>query len=330
LEFRFLEPNPEAVRGLGDCVQGRYDDPAAAARFAKGLDLCTFEFENVSAAAVRRLAGLVPVYPSPTALEIAQDRLQEKRFFQGLGIPTAPFAPVDDPDSLRDAVARIGLPAVLKTRRMGYDGKGQWLLRDPGDVSFPGEPCILESLVPFRRECSVVAARGQDGQVACYPLIRTVHRDGILRTAEAPCDGPNAEPLVMRVLEALQYVGVLALELFDVEGELWANEMAPRVHNSAHWTLEGSRTSQFENHLRALLGWPLGDPSLRAPAVMFNLIGRLPDPRQLLEIPDLHLHVYGKSPRPGRKLGHATLLSPDPDRLERARSRIEEDSCVKV
>jgi 5-(carboxyamino)imidazole ribonucleotide synthase len=321
MRFRFLDPSPDApVRHLADLVVGAYDDPAALRRFADGLDVITYEFENVHVASVRRLAEQVPVYPPPRALEIAQDRLCEKLFFAELAIPTSPFAKVDGRAGLHAAVQRIGLPAILKTRRMGYDGRGQTLLRSPEDVepawrAMHGGALILEGFVRFARELSVIAVRGRDGAIACYPIVENHHHDGILQLSIAPAPRSEgalqdqAEAIARAALTTLGYVGVLAIELFEVEGQLLVNEMAPRVHNSGHWTIEGAQTSQFANHLRAIAGLPLGATAACGHAAMVNLLGALPDIAELLKIDGAYLHLYDKQPRAGRKLGHVTVIA---------------------
>jgi 5-(carboxyamino)imidazole ribonucleotide synthase len=335
LSFRVLEPgaNPSAA-AVAEHVRGGWDDPAALDRFADGLDVVTYEFENVPVAAAARLAARLPVLPPPRALEVAQDRLAEKRFFRQHGIDTAPFLPVDDADALRSAVAELGLPAVLKTRREGYDGKGQIVLHDEAEVQtawqrLGGRALILEAFVPFRRELSVVAVRGQGGDVRAWPITENVHRDGILRTSRAPAAlepalRGTAERYARTVLEGLGYVGVLAIELFDTGQGLLANEMAPRVHNSGHWTIEGAVTSQFENHARAVAGLPLGSTEPRGHAAMVNLIGELPAIGAALRIDGAHLHLYGKDPRPGRKLGHITCVAADPAAAEEGLRRLLE------
>lgn len=323
LRFRVLEPAPDAPAGdVAPHVVAPYDDPGALAGFAGGLDVVTYEFENVPVAAARALARRLPVHPRPDILEVAQDRLAEKRALEALGIPTPPFAPVDGRPDLDAAVRRLGLPAILKTRRGGYDGKGQALLRTGVDVdaawaALGGVPLLLEGFVPFGRELSLLAARGADGEVRCYPLVENTHRGGILRLSLAPAADAaahqgEAERYARAVLERFGYVGVLAIELFEAEGRLLASEMAPRVHNSGHWTIEGAETSQFEQHVRAIAGLPLGDPSARGHAAMLNLIGDHPPAADLLRVPGVHLHLYGKAPRPGRKLGHVTVVAPDP------------------
>jgi 5-(carboxyamino)imidazole ribonucleotide synthase len=327
LHFRFLDPSPEAPVGrIAQRVTADYTDEAALEKFSSGLELVTYEFENVPVEAAKFLAERVPVYPPPAALEAAQDRLNEKGLFGKLGIATTEFAAVSNTRELDAAVKTIGLPAVLKTSRMGYDGKGQWILRTAEDVAkakseLPDVQLILERFVPFTRELSVLAVRSRSGEIAYYPLVENHHRGGILRLSLAPA--PRLEPQIQRaaedaarrILESLKYAGILAIEFFEFEGRLLANEMAPRVHNSGHWTIEGAITSQFENHLRAVLGLPLGSTGAAGHCAMLNLIGELPESPEVLAVPDAHLHLYGKSPRPGRKLGHVTLRAASPERL---------------
>jgi 5-(carboxyamino)imidazole ribonucleotide synthase len=342
LHFRFLDPSPEAPVGrIATRITAPFNDDSALKKFAAGLELVTYEFENVPVETARFLAERVPVLPPPAALEAAQDRLNEKRLFQKLGIAIADFAEVTDREALDAAVKQIGLPAILKTCRMGYDGKGQWILRSAEDVSrarnelpeanTPGNAgdaetarhtsFVLERLVPFTRELSVLAVRGRTGETAVYPLVENHHRGGILRLSLAPAPQLDravqqaAEDAARRVLDALHYVGVLAIEFFEHEGRLLANEMAPRVHNSGHWTIEAAVTSQFENHLRAVVGLPLGSTNAIGCSAMLNLIGDVPDPAEVLAVRDAHLHLYGKSPRPGRKLGHVTLRASSPEQL---------------
>jgi 5-(carboxyamino)imidazole ribonucleotide synthase len=327
LRFRFLDPSPEAPVGrIAQRVTADFDDLAALERFCGGLELVTYEFENVPVDAAKFLAERVPVYPPPAALEAAQDRLNEKQLFQKLGIATTEFVSVPNSITLDSAVRALGLPAVLKTCRLGYDGKGQWLLRTAEEVAkakseLPAVPLILERFVPFTRELSVIAVRSRAGEIAFYPLVENHHRGGILRLSLAP--PPRLDPSIQRaaeeaarrVLISLDYVGVLAIEFFECPGRLLANEMAPRVHNSGHWTIEGAITSQFENHLRAVQGLPLGSTGPTGHSAMLNLIGEVPESSEILAVPDAHLHLYGKSPRPGRKLGHITLRAASPERL---------------
>jgi 5-(carboxyamino)imidazole ribonucleotide synthase len=325
--FRFLDPSPQAPVGrIAARVTAEYTDFEALDKFAHGLALVTYEFENVPVEAVRRLAQKLPVYPPPQALEAAQDRLNEKSLFQKLGIPTTEFVAVNSVGELDAAIRKLGLPCILKTRRLGYDGKGQWVLRTQEDVAaldkdFPSAPLILEKFVSFTRELSILAVRGRSGETRFYPLVENHHRGGILRLSLAPA--PNlssalqneAENAASRILKALDYVGVLAVELFECGGHLLANEIAPRVHNSGHWTIEGAVASQFENHLRAVSGLPLGETRTLGHSAMLNLIGEVPDPAELLIVPDTHLHLYGKSLRPGRKVGHVTVRADSTEQL---------------
>lgn len=320
---RVLEPATESSAAkVCPRIAAEFDDYAALYDLVTHADVITYEFENVPVESVHWLAERGPVFPSAQALEIAQDRLFEKQFFQRLGVPVPPFAPVDSREDFDLALQSIGFPAVLKTRRFGYDGKGQMVLRSPHDGErawelLGGRPLILETFVSFDREVSLIGVRGRTGEIRFYPLTQNEHREGILyrSTAPAPQRTPElqhqAETYGRRALEELNYVGVLAIEFFEQSGRLWVNEMAPRVHNSAHWTIEGACTSQFENHLRAILGWPLGDTQARGVSVMLNLIGRLPELPSVLAIPRAHVHWYGKTPRPRRKVGHITCQGND-------------------
>ncbi|HKA04407.1 MAG TPA: 5-(carboxyamino)imidazole ribonucleotide synthase, partial [Acidimicrobiales bacterium] len=289
---------------VADVIQAPFDDPAALATLAARSDVVTVELEQVPVDALSRVAKDVPVRPSPTAVAIAQDRRAEKLAFAAAGIATAPWA---------DHVVAFPAGTVVKRRTGGYDGRGQVLVAAdaPVDGVLDGD-CISEELVPFDRELSIVAARGLDGTVACYPVVENRHAEGILRTTLAPAPGltpglqAQAEAIARALLESLDYVGVLAVELFQVGAALLANEMAPRVHNSGHWTIEGSATSQFEQHLRAVCGWPLGSTDAR-PTAMVNIIGSLPEVPAVLAVPGAHLHLYGKAPRAARKLGHVTV-----------------------
>jgi 5-(carboxyamino)imidazole ribonucleotide synthase len=326
LRFLVMDTSAEACAGqFVPMVVGDWRDEAALAEFARKVDVATFDFENVPAESAEWLAARIPVFPAPRALAVAQDRLAEKTLFNELGIGTPAFAAVDSKDTLAAAVARIGAPCILKTRRLGYDGKGQFRLKSAADIDAAWAALgaqaasvglILEAFVPFEREVSVVAVRGRDGEFRAWPLTENWHRDGILSASMAPCAEaavlePRAVACARQVAEALDYVGVFALELFVRGGELLANEMAPRVHNSGHWTLEGAETSQFQNHLRAVLGLPLGSTAALGHSVMLNWVGAMPEGRPVLQSPAGHWHDYGKSPRAGRKVGHATLRADD-------------------
>jgi 5-(carboxyamino)imidazole ribonucleotide synthase len=325
MRFRFLEPADESPASqVAERIIGSFDDADCLDRFVVGLDVVTYEFENVPTSSARWLAQRVPVYPPSAALEVSQDRLAEKQLFDRLNISTTQYAAVDTRADLEHAVGRLGYPAVLKTRRFGYDGKGQMVLRGPGDgerawKQLGGQSLLLEEYIAFERELSQLAARGRDGAVVFYPLVENHHEHGILHWSLAPAPGMTADlqrtanDYALRVLNTLEYVGVLAIEFFQRDGRLIANEMAPRVHNSGHWTLEGAETSQFENHLRAVAGWPLGSTATAGCSAMLNLIGAAPAVESFLAIPEAHVHLYGKAPRPGRKLGHVTLRAADAD-----------------
>lgn len=318
LTFRFLDPAVEScVDTLGELLVANYDDAGALDRFVAGIDVCTYEFENVTVEAAKQLAERVPVYPPPQALFTARDRKLEKSLFADLGIATAPFAAIESREELTAAIDAIGTPSILKTRRLGYDGKGQFRLTDPCQLdeawkSVSQVPSILEGFVEFDREVSIISVRSKN-ETKFYPLVENHHRGGILKLtlAPAPQISPElqhqAESIAQRVLDKLDYIGVLAIELFVKDNQLIANEMAPRVHNSGHWTIEGSVTSQFENHLRAILGMPLGSTAMTVPTAMINAIGTMPEKEPILATPSAHLHDYDKSPREGRKLGHVNL-----------------------
>ncbi len=330
LRFLVLDPSNEACAGhVAELVPGDFDDVSALSVLSERCGVVTFEFESVPVHAARFLEQRVPVYPPANALAASQDRVEEKSLFRDLGIPTPRFVAVDSLVDLRAAVGEVGLPAILKMRRLGYDGKGQRVLRAAGDIEPAWEalgsvPLILEGFVPFDREVSILSLRARDGTTAFYPLAENLHRDGILRQTLAPCGAPEreaeAKDYAARLLHELGYVGLLAVEFFEYRGGLVANEMAPRVHNSGHWTIEGAETSQFENHLRAILGLPLGSTMPIGCCAMLNLIGEMPDPRTCLQVPGAHFHDYGKRPKPGRKLGHVTLHAGDADALS---SRLE-------
>ena len=326
LRFELYDPAADACSGpLAPLTVGAFDDRQALADFAAKVDVVTFDFENVPADSAQFLADRVPVYPPPAALAVAQDRLSEKTLFQQLGIPLPAFADIRSRDELAAKAAEFGLPCILKTRRLGYDGKGQFRLRSEADIDAAWDALgaqvertglILEGFVAFQREVSVVAVRGRDGSFEAWPITGNWHVDGVLSASVAPAVLSAAEQqaaigYARCVAEHLQYVGVFALELFCRDGELLANEMAPRVHNSGHWTIEGSETSQFENHLRAVLGLPLGSTHMLGHACMLNWLGRMPDPLPVLAQASGHWHDYGKESREGRKVGHATLRDDD-------------------
>lgn len=302
-------------------TQAPYDDLDALRRFARSCDLITFEFENIPAAALDVLAESTPLFPDRRALETSQDRLTEKTFLAGLGLATAPFAAIDGPDGLGAALAATGTPAILKTRRFGYDGKGQARVTDPSGAagalaSLAGAPAIAEGFVRFSREISVIAARGRDGSVAAYDPGENVHVEGILSTTTVPAALPlklrtDAVLIASRILTALDYVGVMGVELFVTPEGLVVNEIAPRVHNSGHWTQAGCAVDQFEQHIRAIAGWPLGDGARHANVVMENLIGDdVLRVAQLAAAPGVQVHLYGKAEaRPGRKMGHVNRVT---------------------
>ena len=330
LRFLFLDASADAPGAqVGPIITGAFDDPASLERLAAETDVVTYEFENVPVSALQAVAKTRPCNPPVEALRVSQDRLLEKELFGRLGVPTPPFRAVDSLADLRAAVAAIGLPAVLKTRRLGYDGRGQRYLRKPADVdaaweAIGGVPLILEGFVDFDREVSIIGARSTRGETRCYPLCGNTHREGILRVTLAPATNARlqkaAERHLRRVMDHFGYAGVLTIEFFVQRGRLVANEMAPRVHNSGHWTIEGAVTSQFENHLRAILGMPLGDTKPVGHAAMVNFIGTIPERDRVLALPGVHHHDYGKSPRAGRKLGHATIV---------ARTAAERDRTVR-
>jgi 5-(carboxyamino)imidazole ribonucleotide synthase len=319
LSFTMYDQSADAPgAAVADMVVGPFDDLPRLRRFARRVDVVTFDWENVPVAAVRAIAGIAPVWPPPAALAIGQDRVAEKRLFRRLGIPVVAHAPVDGWRGLSRAIEAQGMPGILKTRRLGYDGKGQARIRRAGDAAsaweqLQGQPLVYERLVDFTRELSLIGVRDGGGRMAFYPLAENVHRDGILSVTRAPyLDAAlqrRAERHLRRLMDALRYRGVLCVEFFLERGRLIANEMAPRVHNSGHWTIEGAETSQFENHLRAVTGLPLGSTAARGHAVMVNVIGRMPERRRVAALAGVHLHDYGKSPRPGRKLGHLSFVS---------------------
>jgi 5-(carboxyamino)imidazole ribonucleotide synthase len=322
LSLTSFDPASDAcASALAPLTVGGFDDLDALASFAARCELITFDFENASAEALARLAEVRPVRPNPRALAVAQDRALEKAMFQDLSVPVAPWWPVEDAATLAAAVAHGCYPAILKTSRLGYDGKGQVRVTDADALPAAWESlgqvrCVLEQRVAFSRELSVVAVAAADGAFAAYPLVENVHVGGILSATLAPAVvqpeiAAAALDCARRVATTLDYVGVFAIEFFEVEGRLLANEMAPRVHNSGHWSIEGAECSQFENHLRAICGLPLGSTAPRGVSCMLNVVGDMPDRAQALAVPGLHWHDYGKAPRAGRKIGHMTITAPD-------------------
>ncbi len=333
IECLLLDRAPDSPGGqVAEMVTGAIDDPAALETLARACDVVTLDIENVPVEALAQIEAQAPVYPPPDAVAAAQDRLAEKRLFQSLDIPTAPIAPIDTEADLEHAAETLGWPLVLKTRRLGYDGRGQRIVDSRAALTVAWEqlgrrPAIAEGWMRFEREVSLVGARGAEGATVFYPLAENRHRDGILISTVAPFEDAGlqaqAEAWLTRLMERFDYRGVLTIELFHTADGLVANEIAPRVHNSGHWTIEGAETSQFENHLRAVLGWPLGATSARGSAAMVNLLGRLPPREAVLAFPGAHLHDYGKAPRPNRKVGHCTLVDPSRARLLERLGRLE-------
>jgi len=332
LTFDFYDEKEMAPASvLAPQTVAAFTDEAMLAKWAESVDVITYEFENVPLSAVRFLEGIKPVMPNSTILEIAQDRLFEKNYFKKLGITTPRFAAVNSEADLMAAVKDLRFPCVLKTRRFGYDGKGQFVLKAVEDIetikevkeSF--ENMILEEFIPYTRELSLIAVRSKKGEKAFYPLVENHHRDGILRVTLAPAlqvsleEQKRSHEYLNHILDATDYVGVLSVEFFEKKGILIANEMAPRVHNSGHWTIDGAKTSQFENHLRAILGWPLGSTEAKGCSAMINIIGRYPKEEDVLAIPEAHWHHYNKTEMKGRKLGHVTITA---EKLEDLSARL--------
>lgn len=329
-----LDPHGEACASqVTTHLVADYRDERAMRLFTKWSDVATYEFENVPVAAAESVAREVPLYPSVRCLQVTGDRLAERRLLAELGIPCSRWAPVTTPEELDRAGAVLGFPLLLKTCRLGYDGKGQTLVRTPKEAvigwnSLRQVPCIAEQVVPFERELSLLAVRSTSGEVAFYPLVENVHKDGILRHTMAPAPDLTpelqalAEGHARQLLQTLDYVGVLAIEFFQCGAELLVNELAPRVHNSGHWSLEGAATSQFENHLRAITGMPLGSTAVVARSAMVNLIGRIPPIAAIEKIPGARLHCYGKLAAPGRKLGHITVTADSDSELAAGLARV--------
>ncbi|MGR1581849.1 5-(carboxyamino)imidazole ribonucleotide synthase [Thalassobius sp. S69A] len=323
LKTHIFEPgaNPPAADVAHTVTTAAYEDEAALRAFAATVDVITYEFENIPTSALDILESLKPIRPNRRALAVSQDRLTEKAFLTELGLQTAPFAAVDDDIDLAEAIAEIGTPAILKTRRFGYDGKGQSRLKSADDAEkaladMAGAPAILEGFVNFTHEVSVIGTRAADGQVSCFDPGENVHRDGILHTTTVPANLTGSQKmdavlLTGKILNALKYVGTMGVELFVTPRGLIVNEIAPRVHNSGHWTQNGCAIDQFEQHIRAVAGWPLGDGSRHSDVVMENLIGddmdRVPE---ISAEPNAALHLYGKAEtKPGRKMGHVNRIT---------------------
>jgi 5-(carboxyamino)imidazole ribonucleotide synthase len=330
LKVTCLEPTVACSAGLvTDVIVGEYDDIRQLKQLADQTDVLTYEFENISyetLAQLDRQHQFTPkrLYPTTAALRISQDRLQEKQFFEALQIPTTRYLPIDSLLDLQAAITQIGLPAILKTRRFGYDGKGQQPLTSPEDLSavwatLENQACLLENKVSFDREISCIGVRNIQGEIRFYALTENQHKSGILHlsrvTAQQDPMTALAQTYVTRILTQLDYVGVLTVEFFEQAGQLIANEIAPRVQNSGHWTIEGADTSQFENHLRAICGLPLGATETRGQVAMLNLVGEIPPLEKMLSIPNIHVHLYGKTPRARRKLGHVTICAASQEML---------------
>lgn len=341
LRFRFFDNASDSPSSLlAEQITAGYADKSALEKFANGLDVVTYEFENVPVESVRYLEKFVPVYPPAMALEKAQDRFVEKSFFQGLGIATPKFSNGFSNGLGSGQTDRIGFPAVLKTRRMGYDGKGQIVINSEADLGnglplakrisgYKTDDLILEEFISFERELSIIAVRNISGEMKFYPLVENQHHKGILRLSIVHEDissalQKQAEEYATLVMNTLNYVGVLTIEFFEKDGQLLANEMAPRVHNSGHWTIEGASTSQFENQLRAISDAPLGDTNPLGICGMVNLIGTIPENKSILKIDGAHLHLYDKEPRANRKLGHITFVEKDIETLQRKIEQVKE------
>ena len=342
LDFLCLDPARDAPAGaVAPLLQGAFTDRRLLRRLARRCEVVTFDWENVSVASLAAVARVhrARICPPIAALAAGQDRVAEKRLFERLKIPTTRWRAVDSRAALERAIADIGLPGLLKTRRLGYDGKGQALIRTRRDAGrawhkLGGVPLLYEEWVPFDCEVSIIGARRVSGELAVYPLCGNVHGNGVLRLTCAPFGSPRLQRLAARYLKRLlahfRYTGILTIEFFVLRGRLIANEMAPRVHNSGHWTIEGATTSQFENHLRAILDLPLGATSARGFSAMINLIGRMPPRATLLALRDVHLHDYGKRARPGRKVGHCTVVEPTAARRDARARRLLKDLSVGV
>jgi len=327
MRFVFYDPDPQACAGqVGPLITAEYDDTKALDDFMQQVDVVTFDFENVPVSTVRYVQQRRPVYPDPAVLEISQDRLLEKRFFQKLGLPVGQFFPVNSYSELAFGAKSYEFDGFLKTRRLGYDGKGQFRINAGADLKAiweqaKGQKLVLEQRVPFEREISVITVRHGDGELSQYAVTENKHNNGVLATSTAPAryteNCQQAKAHARKIAEALEYVGVLVVEFFETPDGVLINEMAPRVHNSGHWTIEGALTSQFENHLRAVCGWPPGGTDSWGYAAMLNWIGSVPNIARMPKQAHIHHHLYGKAPRAGRKVGHTTITADDPANLQR-------------
>lgn len=327
-----LDPSSEAcARDVTDVITAEFTDESALNQLCSKTDIITFETENIPAFCANFIAKNHVLYPSAQALTLAQDRLHEKSFFKSLNIPTPEFFDIKTKAALEKAVENLGMPCVLKTKRLGYDGKGQYVLKNSSDIeksweALQSQSLILEKFIPFEYEVSLISVRNRQGEVRFYPLIKNHHVNGILHSSEAPFDHPalqkEAENHATKILETLNYVGILTIEFFYDGRGLIVNEMAPRVHNSGHWTIEGAQTSQFENHLRAIFDLPLGSTETIGHCFLLNCIGKMLPIKSCLKIPGVHYHDYGKPPRPGRKLGHITLVETDAARYQKGRESL--------
>jgi len=340
LRFRFLDPHASPCAAeLGEHIRGAFDDTHAIARFADGLDIATIEFENIPPHALEIASRTVPVLPSAKSLGIAKDRVKEKQLFERCGIPYTPTATISGIADLGTAVERIGAPGILKSRSEGYDGKGQARIESADDASAAFEsigcvPAVYERFVEFDHECSLVAVRSGSGEIVFYPLAINTHTRGILTKSHVP---QLSHPLTelarshaRSILDDLQHVGVLTIEFFVRGDTLTANEIAPRVHNTGHWTIDAARTSQFENHVRAIAGFPLGPTDLTVPhgCTMLNLIGGIPEVARMLAFADARVHLYGKEPRPGRKVGHVTWCGDQSEEFSRLERLVEKSNLL--
>ncbi len=333
-ECRFVDPaDAPPAASTGRVIRAPFDDRKALRQLADFADVITYEFENVPVAALREMSDTISIYPPPDALEHAQDRLAEKRLFDALGIPLPGYRRIDSRADIEQAATGLGLPLVIKTRRFGYDGKGQQVIHSVSDIdaawpAFDGKAAIAEAWVNFDFEVSIIGARNPDAAIVTWPLTVNEHVDGILHTSRAPCRdtglADTASDYITRLLEHLDYVGVLALELFVVGDRLLANEFAPRVHNSGHWTIEGAESSQFLNHLLTITGRRARPTTSRGHAGMLNLIGTIPDSVRQIAENGYYLHDYGKSPRPGRKLGHVTVVAPSASERDARLAAVEQ------